>query len=158
MKKVILVILCITLFSKSNFAQDSIRQSQLSLLLSNYYDIKDALVEGRPAAASLKAVEFVKTLNGVDYKVISEGNVNALLMDAGAISETKDLKRQREYFANFSNNMVALAKAIKLGSAPVYQQYCPMKKTYWLSRDMAIKNPYYGSAMLTCGQIIDTLK
>jgi hypothetical protein len=28
-----------------------------------------------------------------------------------------------------------------------------MKKASWLSNDKAIKNPYYGSAMLTCGNV-----
>jgi hypothetical protein len=32
-----------------------------------------------------------------------------------------------------------------------------MKKAYWLSGDKVIKNPYFGSAMLTCGTITETL-
>jgi len=46
---------------------------------------------------------------------------------------------------------------VKLSDAPLYQQYCPMKKSYWLSKDAAIKNPYYGKQMLTCGKVSDTL-
>jgi hypothetical protein len=37
----------------------------------------------------------------------------------------------------------------------VYYQYCPMKKMYWLSKEETIKNPYYGSKMLTCGNVSD---
>jgi len=33
-----------------------------------------------------------------------------------------------------------------------------MKDAYWLSNETAIKNPYYGSRMLTCGSVKDTLK
>jgi hypothetical protein len=33
-----------------------------------------------------------------------------------------------------------------------------MKKAYWLSPDKAIKNPYYGSAMLTCGKVTETIQ
>jgi hypothetical protein len=51
-----------------------------------------------------------------------------------------------------------LAKAVKLSVQPVYQDYCPMKKAYWLSSEAAIKNPYYGSQMLSCGKINDTIK
>ena len=29
--------------------------------------------------------------------------------------------------------------------------YCPMADKPWLQKDKDIKNPYYGSAMLTCG-------
>ena len=28
----------------------------------------------------------------------------------------------------------------------------------WLSEEQAIKNPYYGSSMLTCGKITETIK
>lgn len=159
MKKIVfLVAFFATVFTKNSLAQDSAQQNQLSQLLSHYYGIKDALVAGNAATASLNAEEFVKILNGIDYKIISEGNVNALQKDAGGISETKDLKLQREYFANFSNNMFILAKSVKLTAASIYQQYCPMKKAYWLSSDKEIKNPYYGSAMLTCGKVTETLK
>ena len=132
--------------------------SLTSRLLTSYYDIKDALVKGNAALASSSASIFVKTANGIDYKLIAEGNINALVKDAGKISDTKDINKQRQYFANLSENMFAIAKAVKLSNDPVYQGYCPMKKTYWLTNEKVIKNPYYGSTMLTCGNIIATLE
>jgi len=146
-----------TTFVQKSFAQDSTQQHQLSQLLSQYYNIKDALVAGNGNEASAKAEEFIKTANSIDYKLISEGNINALLKDATPISETKEIKKQREHFANLSNNMAALAKSVKLGAQPIYQAYCPMKKANWLSSDKEIKNPYYGSAMLTCGKVVETI-
>jgi membrane fusion protein, copper/silver efflux system len=39
----------------------------------------------------------------------------------------------------------------------VYRQFCPManndKGAFWLSLDEKINNPYYGSSMLTCGEV-----
>jgi len=159
MKKIIFaaVTFLATVFVQKSFAQDSTQQYQLSQLLSQYYNIKDALVAGNGNVASAKAEEFIKIANSIDYKLISEGNINALLKDATPISETKDIKKQREHFANLSNNMVTLAKTVKLSSEPIYQAYCPMKKTNWLSSDKEIKNPYYGSAMLTCGRVVETI-
>jgi hypothetical protein len=158
MKKIIFAAAFLaTAFVQKSFAQDSTQQHQLSQLLSQYYNIKDALVAGNGDDASAKAEEFIKTANSIDYKLISEGNINALLKDATPISETKDIKKQREHFANLSNNMAALAKSVKLGAQPIYQAYCPMKKANWLSSDKEIKNPYYGSAMLTCGKVVETI-
>ena len=116
--------------------------ASLSQLLTSYYAIKDALVSGNASLAATKAEDFLRVANGIDYKVVSEGNINALVKDATSFSETKDIKRQREQFANLSNNMIALAKAMKLGEQPVYETYCPMKKAYWLSNSKTIKNPY----------------
>jgi len=143
---------------QNSFAQDSKDQSQLSQLLTSYYNVKDALVAGDANSASTSAEQFVKTANGIDYKVISEGNINALIKDAGEISENKDIKHQREHFASLSSNMVALVKVQKLSTQPIYVDYCPMKKAYWLSGESAIKNPYFGSTMLTCGKVTETLK
>ncbi len=94
-----------TVFIQKSVAQDSTVPiaSQLSQLLASYYNIKDALVAGNAGLASASAAQFIKTANGIDYKVISEGNINAFLTDAGKISESKDIERQRERFANFSS-------------------------------------------------------
>ncbi|MBS1738243.1 MAG: DUF3347 domain-containing protein [Bacteroidetes bacterium] len=159
MKKVFLIVAFIaTAFMQQSFAQDTSNQKQLSQLLTSYYQVKDALIEGNSTTASLKAEAFLKTANGISNRTISEGSRNALVKDAGVISETKDLKKQREVFANLSTNMYALAKSLKLTTEPIYYNYCPMKKAYWLSSDKVIKNPYYGSAMLTCGKVTETIQ
>ncbi|MEP7319745.1 MAG: DUF3347 domain-containing protein [Panacibacter sp.] len=159
MKRIILIVAIIaTAFTQKSFAQDSTKQYQLSQLLTYYYNIKNALVAGNANDGALAASSFVKAANSIDYKVISEGNINTLVHNAGKISESKDIKKQREYFANFSTNMAAVAKAVKLTDKPVYYAYCPMKKAYWLSSEKEIKNPYYGSSMLTCGQVTETIQ
>jgi len=155
MKKIFLfVILFVAIATNQSSAQETSKSAQL---LSIYYDIKDALVSGNAATASAKAGDFVKTLYEIDTKIVAESNRDALLKDITAISNSKDLKEQRVSFAPFSENMIALAKTVKLSAEPVYQQYCPMKKASWLSNQQAIKNPYYGSSMLTCGSVKATL-
>ncbi|HJW15956.1 MAG TPA: DUF3347 domain-containing protein [Flavisolibacter sp.] len=159
MKKILLLAtFLVSGFVQISYSQDSTSQQQLSQLLTHYYSIKDALVSGNPGTAALKGEAFLKTANAIDYKIISEGNINALVKDATAISETKDINKQRGYFANLSNNMAALAKVIKFTSQPIYQAYCPMKKANWLSKEKDIKNPYYGNAMLTCGKVVETIQ
>ncbi len=156
MKKIFYIVA----FLATVMTQDSVAQNTKadpSQLLTTYYTIKDALAEGKLNTAAMQAEEFVKFANGIDYKVISEGNINALLKDATAISASKDLKEQRTHFANLSTNMFAVAKAVKLTGAPIYYAYCPMKKTYWLSNDKVIKNPYFGSTMPTCGKVVETI-
>jgi hypothetical protein len=57
--------------------------------------------------------------------------------------------------------MYELLKVSKL-ETPVYYQFCPMAKggkgANWLSKESAIKNPYYGAQMLTCGKVVETIK
>jgi hypothetical protein len=157
MKKVLLMITIVAAIFNGVFAQDVAKNSQPNELLSSYYKVKDALVAGDRDAASAEAETFVKTANTIDYKLISEGNITTLLKDANAIAEAKDIKKQRDIFANLSTNMAVVAKSAKLSDQPVYEAYCPMRKASWLSPEKAIKNPYYGSAMLKCGEIKGTL-
>lgn len=157
MKKLFFIIALIsTAFVQTGLGQDSAHQTSLSSLLPQYFAVKDALVSGNGTMASTKAGEFLETLNSINNKVISEGNINALRKDVTSISNTRDVKKQREYFSNFSNNMIALAKTLKLSNEPVYQAFCPMKKANWLSSDQTIKNPYFGSSMLNCGKVVET--
>jgi len=157
MKKIFLVALIATTFIQQSFAQDSTK-TQSSPLLASYYNLKDALVSSNPTTAAASAEAFLKALNDIDKETIKEEIRTALISDAGAISQATDLKIQREKFATLSGNMFALAKAVKLSAEPVYQQYCPMKKASWLSNNKAIKNPYYGNAMLTCGSVKETIQ
>jgi hypothetical protein len=163
MKKIfLLVALVATVFSQSLFAQDT--KSPLNTLLSSYYDIKNDLIKSNSADAAAHSGGFLKTIKGLDMKTLPAADMTAfmplqekLAFDARHISESKDIAYQREHFASFSANFFKLAKAVKLTDQAVYYAYCPMKKSYWLSAEAAIKNPYYGSQMLTCGKVAETL-
>ena len=135
----------------------------LAPLLNSYYEIKNALVQSDAATASVKASEFNKTINSVDTNKLTANELTSFMsfqeklsLDAGNIAATTDLAKQRKYFAGFSLNFYTLAKALKLSDKPVYLQYCPMKNASWLSDNKVIQNPYYGSAMLTCGSDKET--
>jgi hypothetical protein len=160
MKKLFfLVALFATTFVQPGFAQQHDHTAeQTSGVLPAYYSVKDALVAGKAALASAKAEELVKTINNADEHLVSKASKVSLLEHAAKIAGSNDLKSQREHFAGLSEQMIALAKTSKLSAEPVYQQYCPMKKANWLSREKAIKNPYYGSSMLTCGKVVETIK
>lgn len=157
----IVALLATAFLQKSNAQQQTIN---LSDLLHVYYDVKNALVAGNASLASEKATAFVKGLDEIDMQSMSVDDGKTFVSshkklsdDAQPIAKSKDIKDQREHFAVLSADMYALAKAAKLTTEPVYYDYCPMKKTYWLSNDKAIKNPYYGSAMLSCGKVIETI-
>ncbi len=157
MKKIFLVVALIAItFIQNSFAQDSTK-SQSAPLLTSYYSLKYALVGSNANIAAVSATLFIKAVNDLDTTIVKEESRNALLKDAVAISQTKDLNVQRVKFSTLSANMFVVAKTVKLSAEPIYQQYCPMKKASWLSDVKVIKNPYYGNAMLTCGSVKETL-
>ncbi len=137
-------------------AQDA-GDMRLKQIAVTYLQIKDALVKDNTVQAQSAAQAFIKNLNGISYQTISEGNVNALLKDAGAISNSTDISMQRKIFKNLSDNITILAKKHDLSNDALFIQYCPMKKASWISDKKEIKNPYYGSSMLTCGSLKETI-
>lgn len=138
--------------------------SPLSKVQSHYFSIKDALVKADSKTASVKSKELTDAITAVKMNELSATEhdvwmkvMKSLNSDASAIAKTQDIKKQREAFKTLSKNMYDLLKTSKL-STPIYYQYCPMQDANWLSTENTIKNPYYGSQMLTCGSIVETLK
>lgn len=153
---IIALLFTIQVKAQSNTSKDAI--------LSAYFDVKNALVSGNATTAGTKAKELLAALTSFTASQLTAADkgtwlkyTDKLQYDARHISENSDLAHQREHFGSLSQNMYAVTKSIKLNTAPVYHDYCPMKKLYWLSEYAAIKNPYYGNQMLTCGEVKDTL-
>lgn len=146
-------------------SENSQSKTLLQPVLDAYYAVKDALVASDAASASQNATQLISAISAVDMGKMEMKQhmefmkVNSkIIADAKKIADSKDLKKQREVFESLSNNFYVMAKGVKLSDSPIYQQYCPMKKAAWLSNDSSIKNPYYGSSMLTCGKVQDTIK
>jgi hypothetical protein len=142
--------------------------NQLTAVFDNYFAVKNALVKSDGVMASAKSAELLSVINAVkmdklemDVHMVWMKVIADLKEDAEHISETKNVKHQRDHFNTLSKNIYALLKVSKQ-ETPTYYQFCPManggKGANWLSKENAIKNPYYGSMMMTCGRTIETLK
>lgn len=157
MKKYILTF-ALSLFTIISISAQKTNNANISKLYNQYIAIKNALAADNADQTSKAALDFIKIAGTVDAKLLSEGNINSLRKDATAISEARTIQKQREYFYNLSDNMIAVAKKFKLSDKSVYVQYCPMAEGSWLSNENKIVNPYYGSKMLSCGSIKSEIK
>lgn len=156
MKKLIFT----TLFSVFSIISLSAQQknTSLSTMYQNYLNIKNALVSDQSDEASKAANTFLKSASMVDYKLLSEGNLDLLRKEASKIADSRSIEMQREAFNNLSKNMIALTGKHKLADESVFVQYCPMAKASWLSAEKNVKNPYYGNSMLKCGSVKAEIK
>ncbi|CAM4087540.1 DUF3347 domain-containing protein [Flavobacterium weaverense] len=142
--------------------------NQLTSVLDNYFAVKDALVGTDGSMAAAKSKSLLTNLEAVQMDKL-EMDVHMVWMkvstnlkeDAKHIADTKDTEHQRERFINLSKNMYELIKVSNTEN-PIYYQFCPMankgKGANWLSKENAVKNPYYGSMMMTCGKTVETIK
>lgn len=149
-------------------AQMNQSQNELSIVFEKYFEIKDALVSTNGKSAAEKAKELTAAIKNVNMdKLTAEQHAvwmnvqKDLAEDAEHISDTGDATHQRDHFVTLSTAIYKLQKVSKT-ETPVYYQFCPMansgKGANWLSKDKSIKNPYYGSQMLTCGKTVETIK
>lgn len=142
--------------------------NQLKMIFENYFTLKDALVKSDGKLASIVAKDLLTNINAVEMSKLSQEEhtvwmkvLSNLKSNTNKISATANVEKQRVVFMDLSANFYDLMKVSKQ-ETPVYYQNCPMyndgKGANWLSKENAVKNPYYGSQMLTCGKTVETIK
>ncbi|HJP62854.1 MAG TPA: DUF3347 domain-containing protein [Mucilaginibacter sp.] len=137
----------------------------INAAVKSYLDIKNALATDNNKAANDAAKKFTEDLKGISadqmdakQKLVWQKYAEKLRFDGQHISESTEIKHQREHFGSLSNNMIAVLKSLKGNEMTLYQQYCPMEKKSWLNETATIKNPYMGKEMPGCGVVKETLK
>ncbi|KOY52227.1 Efflux transporter, RND family, MFP subunit [Polaribacter dokdonensis DSW-5] len=139
-------------------------QGQLKDVFNEYINLKDALVKEDSKSTSANATSLLNKLNKVDMKMLSDNKAHNHWMSlegeiksfATSISETSDIKSQRDHFKHLSSHLINAVQLFGVNEK-VYVEFCPMADNnnggYWLSKEEKVINPYYGEAMLTCGEV-----
>ncbi len=166
----IFVLLSISSCTTQNQERTDSKQLRNSIeaVSGHYFTLKDALVASDAASASSHAEALVQAINAVKMDELSAEThtvwmqvMNDLKSDAEYIKETKELVPQRDRFDTLSDKMYQLLKVSKQ-ETPIYYQHCPMandgKGANWLSKENVVKNPYYGSEMLSCGKTVEMIE
>ena len=154
---------------KERIAVSNKFQGQLKQVFEDYILLKDALVNDDAKNAQQAGKQIIRSLKNVDMKLLSDEKAHnhwmtiqkELNTSANAISSNTDISKQRGHFKHLSAHMISSVQLFGVNEN-VYIQFCPMadnnKGAYWISLEEEVRNPYYGEAMLTCGEVRDTLK
>ncbi len=147
--------------------KDETKPSSLQTVYDAYFELKDALIKSDATIAATKAATLLKAINAIKMEALGDSHMaymkveKDLKLDAEHINESKDIAHQRDHFSSLSTAVYQLIKTAKANTT-VYYDHCPMyndgKGANWLSKETAIKNPYYGSMMLSCGKVQETIK
>jgi Cu(I)/Ag(I) efflux system membrane fusion protein len=144
-------------------------QNQLKQVFNDYILVKDALVNDDANSAQQAGKQIMQSLKNVDMKLLPDEKAHnhwmtiqkELNTSANAISSNMDISKQRAHFKHLSAHMISSVQLFGINQK-VYSEFCPMadnnKGAYWISLEEEIRNPYYGEAMLTCGEVRDTLE
>lgn len=148
--------------------EEAIDLTALEAVYEIYFEVKDELVQTEAATTSAKAKQLKIALDKVkmgelqhDVHTVWMKVMNDLKSNTDKIANATDIEKQRASFISLSENMYQLMKVSKT-EEPIYFQHCPManngKGANWLSKEIQVKNPYYGSKMMSCGKTIETIK
>jgi Protein of unknown function (DUF3347) len=123
------------------------KSSALKAIVGSYLKIQEQLAADKTdgvkaAAASIASSAELMGTSGAE-----------LVKAAKRVGDAADLKAAREAFGPLSDAVIALGQAEAWKDAGgVKVAFCPMVKRSWVQKDETLRNPYYGSAMLECGE------
>jgi Cu(I)/Ag(I) efflux system membrane fusion protein len=112
--------------------------------LNDYLELKNSLVDDDFSSAQ----KHYKTL------------LMKLFKDEEVVMNKQNIQQLRNDFVQLNDHLIPMIKEQNTNQK-LYVQFCPMANdsngAQWLSKNKAIKNPYYGASMLTCGSVQDSI-
>jgi membrane fusion protein, copper/silver efflux system len=144
-------------------------REQLRGLYEAYLAMQDALAADAPDPAQAAADRVAQALDAIDMGLL-EGEAHMAWMPLaqaleGAVRDAQgagDIDGMRTAFLTMSNHLIEAIERFGVAEGePVYQIHCPMAfggdGGDWLQPTTTVRNPYYGAAMLACGDVVDRL-
>ena len=139
---------------------------QLGKVVEAYLPLKDRMVATEVADIPLLAA-LKKALAEVDMMQVKDDahvywmqQTEAIAAHTNTLLKKKDIEAQREQFGFLSQALINALTAFGVNGT-YYVQHCPMAfdnaGADWLSNEEAIRNPYFGDLMMTCGYVRDEL-
>ncbi|MCF6312838.1 MAG: efflux RND transporter periplasmic adaptor subunit [Verrucomicrobiales bacterium] len=151
------------------FEADEAFKKQLSSVYADYFGIQKSLASDDFAAVRKQAKALLSSLEKVDMKLVKGDAHVAWMSQMGEVQKTADALRKsdkidtaRAAFLPLSETLIHVADnfAIKFEQVVVHV-HCSMafdgKGGHWLQQGREVRNPYYGQAMVTCGDVMKDL-
>lgn len=150
------------------YEADEAFKNQLSAVFRDYLPLKDALIESNITAANNAARALLETLEKVDMSLVKGeahmawmNDLNVLKTSSQMMATANNLDTIRAMLSPLSDQLYHTLEKYQV-EIDGYRQYCPMAKqntgAFWLSDSDEVLNPYFGEAMLTCGEVVSTFK
>lgn len=150
-------------------AAEATAATSVNGLLTNYLQLKNALAADKSDDAATAAKALASGFGKFDQTSLTPAQKKSFIDIEGDAREMAEhigesagkLPHQREHFEMLSQDMTDLVKLFGAGQA-LYVDHCPMynnnKGANWLSETKAIKNPYLGTKMPTCGTVKEEIE
>jgi len=136
--------------------------AQLEELFRNYFSLQKQLVEDQKPTADVAKAIFQLAVELSKSSAFSSSQREELKIIAAKSEHLHHMKLDQarlEGFRPISQSIVKLATQVRGAKAETLfsHMFCPMVKGGsgdWLQPHDELRNPYYGSQMLTCGKLV----
>ncbi len=143
-------------------------KEQVKAVFDAYLPFKDRLVASDFDGALRQASSINNKLEKVDMRLVKGEAHNSWMEQlkvlnqvVSTINKANNLEETRQLLSPLSDQLYHVLKQYKI-TTNAYRQYCPMamndKGAFWLSDSEEIRNPYFGDAMLSCGEVEEELE
>ncbi|MBW6492761.1 MAG: efflux RND transporter periplasmic adaptor subunit [Lentimicrobium sp.] len=141
----------------------------LEPLYTQYLKWKESLANDNFAEAQKNAADMKTELGKINMSLF-KGDAHNAWMDFQSnfsknlehVQHYSDIEQLRKAFQSVSVTMIEMTNSFTPLGKTIYVQHCPMadnnKGADWLSTEKEIKNPYFGSSMLKCGEVTKEIK
>jgi membrane fusion protein, copper/silver efflux system len=144
---------------KPVFAGSEKFDEQMQPILAEYLKIADSLASDKTDGIVDAAKKIEGLAGSISPSLVTGEHAShyasipeKILEAAKKMTMAGDIESLRTAFVDLSKPMVMWASMSKPSGINVI--YCSMKPGSWLQKGAEIHNPYYGAAMLSCGEII----
>jgi Cu(I)/Ag(I) efflux system membrane fusion protein len=144
-------------------------RQQLGALSRGYLDLSKALASDQLESARSAAGVLPERLDAIDMALLKEqahvhwmGLLPDLESSAKALAAAADMNGMRAALPGMTDRLSAAVRAFGVTQTPpLLRFHCPMARdgrgADWLQSGKTTANPYYGAAMLKCGDEVEML-
>ncbi|KAA3599371.1 MAG: DUF3347 domain-containing protein [Calditrichaeota bacterium] len=143
-------------------------RKQISISLESYFSLQKALSKDQSKHSKHLAKNILADFEDCNIELLDKLNrtkwfnlIAQLRKDSEHFSHSEDLETQRKYFSPFSQTITKIVKMFGAENV-VFIAKCPMafgnKGATWLAERSEIENPYFGSRMFSCGEILEKIE
>lgn len=142
-------------------------RNQITAVADAYFQVKNGLVKDNFPDAQKSLALIDQSLSKVNMSLVKDQAHDKWMEILKGIKDTrskmgsaKEIEEARKHFSMLSFHILEMTETFGINKEVVYKDYCPMafgdQGAYWLSEQKDITNPYFGAAMLNCGEVKQT--
>lgn len=144
-----------------------------SQLTDAYFLLKENFIAENDTAINATAKKLMLAADSLLFKELKADSsiietatsfTQSLSAELKGLIGEKVLLQKRKSFNVVTDLVYNLIRTVQYDREVVYYQRCPMAfeegdpNAFWLSKSSDIRNPYHPKTMLTCGEVVDSLK